>query len=192
MNLLGNSSNVIATSRKSGDSEAWYLYNKDIRESTSSIIGENGNAAATYRYDDFGNTTVSSGADFDNEICYTSQIFDKSTGFYYCNARFYDSANARFLTQDTYRGESKQPDTLHLYAYCANNPVNYADPSGHKKVNVNKSKLHWWGVTNYLSYSNAKNLKNSLEKYKTGTDVISLIATGAGLFNVYIEAFAFF
>ena len=131
MNLLGTSANVIATSRGTGNSENWYLYNKDIRESTTSIIGANGSAAATYEYDDFGNTTVTSGADLDNEICYTGQIYDKSSGLYYYNARFYDPENARFLTQDTYRGEADQPDTLHLYAYCKNNPINYTDPSGH-------------------------------------------------------------
>ncbi|MEI3503085.1 MAG: hypothetical protein V8Q42_05245 [Anaerovoracaceae bacterium] len=38
MNLLGASANVIATSRGTGTSENWYLYNKDIRESTTSII----------------------------------------------------------------------------------------------------------------------------------------------------------
>lgn len=32
----------------------------------------------------------------------------------------------RFLQEDTYRG-----DGLNLYAYCANNPVVYYDPSGH-------------------------------------------------------------
>ena len=191
MNLLGTSASIIATSRGTGDSESWYLYNKDIRESTTSLTGADDSAAATYEYDDFGNTTVTSGGDLDNEICYTGQIYDKSSGLYYYNARFYDPENARFLTQDTYRGEATQPDTLHLYAYCANNPINYTDPSGHKKVNINKTVLHWWGRTNYLSYSNARNLRSSLDKYRTATDVIALIATGAGLFNVYIGAFAF-
>ena len=32
----------------------------------------------------------------------------------------------RFMQEDTYRG-----DGLNLYAYCANNPVMYYDPSGH-------------------------------------------------------------
>ena len=137
MNLLGTSANVIATSRGTGNSESWYLYNKDIRESTTSITGADGTAAATYEYDDFGNTMVTSGSNFDNEICYTGQIYDKSSGLYYYNARFYDPENARFLTQDTYRGEATQPDTLHLYAYCANNPINYVDPTGH-------FKKHWW------------------------------------------------
>ena len=131
MNLLGTSANVIATSRGTGNSENWYLYNKDIRESTTSITGADGTAAATYEYDDFGNTMVTSGRNFDNEICYTGQIYDQSSGLYYYNARFYDPENARFLTQDTYRGEADQPDTLHLYAYCKNNPINYTDPTGH-------------------------------------------------------------
>ena len=134
MNLLGTSANVIATSRGTGNSENWYLYTKDIRESTTSITGADGTAAATYEYDDFGNTTVTRGADLDNEICYTGQIYDRSSGLYYYNARYYDPENARFLTQDTYRGENEQPDTLHLYAYCANNPINYTDPSGHYYV----------------------------------------------------------
>ena len=131
MNLLGTSASIIATSRGTGDSESWYLYNKDIRESTTSLTGADDSAAATYEYDDFGNTTVTSGGDLDNEICYTGQIYDKSSGLYYYNARYYDPENARFLTQDTYRGEATQPDTLHLYAYCANNPINYVDPTGH-------------------------------------------------------------
>ena len=137
MNLLGTSANVIATSRGTGNSESWYLYNKDIRESTTSLTAEDGEAAATYEYDDFGSTTVTSGADLDNEICYTGQIYDQSSGLYYYNARFYDSENARFLTQDTYRGENDQPDTLHLYAYCANNPINYVDPTGHDAIWLN-------------------------------------------------------
>ena len=131
MNLLGTRANVIATSRGTGDAENWYLYNKDIRESTTSIIDAKGRTAATYQYDDFGNTTITNGSDFDNEICYTGQIYDKSSGLYYYNARYYEPENARFITQDTYRGEATQPDTLHLYAYCANNPINYVDPSGH-------------------------------------------------------------
>ena len=191
MNLLGTSANIIATSRGTGDSESWYLYNKDIRESTTSLTAADGSAAATYEYDDFGGTTVTSGADLDNEICYTGQIYDQSSGLYYYNARFYDPENARFLTQDTYRGEADQPDTMHLYAYCANNPINYTDPSGHAKLNINKTEKHWWGRINYLSYKNAKNLRNSLKNYVTVLDVITFIATGGGIFTVSIDAFAF-
>ncbi len=84
-----------------------------------------------YSYDEFGQTTVDGNYTFSNEICYTGGIYDWSTGQYYLNARYYDPETGRFLSEDTYRGDVNEPNTLHLYAYCANNPVNYVDPSGH-------------------------------------------------------------
>ncbi len=53
------------------------------------------------------------------------------TGLLYLNARFYDPQTGRFITRDTYRGERDDAGKWHLYLYCANNPVNYVDPSGH-------------------------------------------------------------
>ena len=70
---------------------------------------------------------------FFNEVCYTGGIYDVSTGLYYLNARYYNPNNRRFITHDTYRGELNDPDILHLYAYCSNNPINYTDTSGHLK-----------------------------------------------------------
>ena len=83
---MGLEGNVIATQRKSGAAAAWYLYNKDVRGSTSSMIDSAGELAAAYAYDEFGNTEVRAGEDFLNEICYTGQIRDQSTGLYYYNA----------------------------------------------------------------------------------------------------------
>ena len=50
------------------------------------------------------------------------------------NARYYEPESGRFITQDTYRGGSNEPDTWHLYAYCANDPINYVNPSGHAAI----------------------------------------------------------
>lgn len=61
-------------------------------------------------------------------ILYTGQQYDQETGQYYLRARYYNPVVGRFLQEDTYRG-----DGLNLYAYCANNPVVYYDPSGHKQ-----------------------------------------------------------
>ncbi|WP_010250488.1 RHS repeat-associated core domain-containing protein [Acetivibrio cellulolyticus] len=36
-----------------------------------------------------------------------------------------------FFIKDTYNGDSKDPLSLNLYAYCANNPLIYVDPTGH-------------------------------------------------------------
>ena len=58
-------------------------------------------------------------------------MYDQSTGIYYYNARYYDPEDGRFVSQDTYRGTTKNPSSLHLYTYCYNNPIGNTDPSGH-------------------------------------------------------------
>ena len=82
---------------------------------------------------DFVETEEFGDTDFYNEIAYTGGIYDESTSLYYLNARYYNPEDARFITQDTYRGQSDESTSLHLYAYCANDPINYIDPSGHSK-----------------------------------------------------------
>jgi len=64
-----------------------------------------------------------------NRFKYTGEQFDPVIQQYYLRARFYNPVLARFMQEDTYRG-----DGLNLYAYCANNPVRYVDPSGYEKT----------------------------------------------------------
>ena len=92
------------------------------------LKGEN-NVAASVKCQ--GETQVG-GTELFSEFCYTGSVYDSQTGKYYLNARYYEPENRRFLSQDSYRGEAKNPSSLHLYAYCAGDPVNFADVDGHK------------------------------------------------------------
>ena len=67
----------------------------------------------------------------DNPIRYSGYQYDEETGLYYLNARMYDPVIARFMQEDTYRGEPNDPLSLNLYTYCQNEPIMYWDPSGH-------------------------------------------------------------
>ena len=134
-NILGSYQNVIGSYR--GDD--YYVYTKDILGSTSSITKEDGRAAAVYDYSDFGQVVFSYDV-IDNEICYAGSIYDETTGLHYMNARYYNPETGRFISQDTYRANVDDPSLWHLYVYCANNPINYTDPSGHKSYDI-KSKL---------------------------------------------------
>lgn len=131
-NLL-NYSDIFGTVR---DGDDYYFYLEDIQGSTTDLIDSAADMVVSYWYNDFGEVTEDRETDFDdfvNEIQYTGAIYDDTTSLLYLNARFYEPSTGRFISQDTYRGEPEEPDTWHLYAYCANDPVNYVDPSGHKK-----------------------------------------------------------
>ena len=151
-NLSGLEDNVIYAERKvtgtDGTASAYqdFLYTKDIQGSTSSILNKDTKGELSYEYDDFGETSIHGSSALKNEICYTGGIYDESTGLYYLNARYYDPENGRFLTEDTYRGEVNDPDTLHLYAYCKNNPINYVDPSGHSCISSKLTLVDYWKI----------------------------------------------
>ena len=151
-NLIGTEGNVLATERFKGDDTQYYLYNKDIQGSTTSLVKEDGSVDATYQYTDFGETIIHGDDQAKNEVCYTGGIYDQSTGLYYLNARYYDPEDGRFMTEDSYRGEIMNPETGHLYVYCANNPVNYVDPSGHLFGNWDMFGRYWFDKTVFIRY----------------------------------------
>ena len=170
-NLIGAEDNILSTARPGeGDAVEFYTYTKDLRESTINVVGKDGISQKTYSYADYGETTEQGENDFYNEICYGGGVYDKTTGLYYLNARYYSPENGSFLTQDTYRGSRSKTETLNLYGYCAGNPISYTDPSG-----------HWiWGVVGaamgaYDGYKYAK------KKGYKGWKMYASIAGGAAL-----------
>lgn len=183
-NLIGLEGNIIGTQRYDGEKTSYYLYHKDIQGSTTSLIKEDGTADATYRYTDFGETTIEGDNKAGNEVCYTGGIYDSTTGLYYLNARYYNPEDGRFLTEDTYRGETKEPDTWHLYAYCANNPINYTDPSGHGPVGIIVGGLIGFGAGKLILPKIADKMKLKGKKRKwfirLGTGITTVLGGAVG------------
>ena len=72
-----------------------------------------------------------------NPIRYRGYYYDQDTGLYYLNARYYNPELRRFISpDDTSYLDGETVDGLNLYAYCCNDPVNYADPSGHMAISL--------------------------------------------------------
>lgn len=128
-NIIGNQNNAFATIRYDGDKQSEYFYSKDVQGSVTNLIDNSETCSKSYNYTDFGETEERFESEVDNEICYTGGVYDELTGLYYLNARYYDSDDGNFLSQDTYRGGN-------LYGYCGGNPISYIDPSGHSAVVV--------------------------------------------------------
>jgi len=57
--------------------------------------------------------------------------YGDSTELLYLRARQYDPSMGRFLTQDTWDGNSTLPITYNKWVYANANPILYTDPSGH-------------------------------------------------------------
>lgn len=117
-----------------------YYYLKNVYGDIIGIYDHTGALVGRYYYDAWGNATVSVNtngiADF-NAIRYRGYYFDKETGLYYLNSRYYDPYTGRFISPDSY--QYLEPDAhagLNLYAYCYNNPVMYIDPSGHFVISI--------------------------------------------------------
>ena len=119
--LITSIDNILSTARADEDSVDFYVYTKDLRESTINMVGSDGLSPVTYNYTDYGETEELGDQDFYNEVCYSAGIYDDTTGLYYLNARYYSPENGAFLTQDTYRGDRSRTATINLYTYCAGN-----------------------------------------------------------------------
>lgn len=90
-----------------------------------------------YTYDAWGNCIIDSSTTnydiaHDNPIRYRGYYHDEDTKLYYLNSRYYSPEWRRFISpDDTAYLDPENVNALNLYCYCGNDPVNYADPSGH-------------------------------------------------------------
>jgi len=130
-NVFGIDGKIIQTVRSNG---AVYVYNGDLRGSTTSIVDSAGSIIQVCRYDVYGEPNVYGKDNLYNEILYTGAVYDESTGLYYLSSRYYDNTTGRFLSMDSVRGNVEDPLSMNLYGYCVNNPIKYTDRQGTSPV----------------------------------------------------------
>ena len=105
------------------------------------IRNVNNAVVANYEYDAWGRVVsvkYANGNDINvsnhigviNPIRYRGYYYDSETGFYYLKSRYYDPAICRFISADGRIDLNDATTNLNLFAYCGNDPVNRADPSG--------------------------------------------------------------
>ena len=118
---------------KNSSGNTTYLYNAH-----GDVVKTTGAAENDYLYDAFGNQVDEQTnqpfewrvdeppmpeADY-NPFRYCGEYFDYETGYIYLRARYYDSSNGRFISEDPIRSGNN------WYAYCAGNPIRFSDPLG--------------------------------------------------------------
>ena len=106
--------------------------------------------AMTYTYDAWGRelswSTLNSGYAgllYGNPLTYRGYIYDRETGFYYLQSRYYDPTIGRFLNADdtAFIGASGTLLGWNLFVYCENNPVSGFDYSGYFYISYKLENL---------------------------------------------------
>ena len=88
-------------------------------------------AIANHRvYDSYGQRISETNAAVDHAFSFTGRELDEETGQQFNRARYYDSANGRFISEDPIGFNS---GITNLASYVANDPTNWSDPFGLEK-----------------------------------------------------------
>ena len=88
------------------------------------------------RYDPFGAVLARIGAGAAQARGYVGGEPDPATGLLYLSARWYSPELGIFLSPDILVQDAYDPLSWASYAYCRNNPVTFADPSGRSVVGI--------------------------------------------------------
>ncbi len=112
------------TSSGAGD----YYFDFDAIGSTAGLSGSAGTYVNEYAYQPFGGTlysdeTVANSYEFVGEYGVTNE----DNGLHFMRARFYDTAQGRFVAQDPLRLDGGD---FNFYRYASNNPLENIDPLG--------------------------------------------------------------
>lgn len=109
---------------------AWSYYLPDRLGSVRHLVNPAGTPLLSQSYDPFGNVLQQGGLG-QSSFGYTGEQIDP-TGLVYLRARYYDPAVGRFLTADSLIPDPLSSSGWNRYAYVGNNPLSFADPSGHE------------------------------------------------------------
>ncbi len=125
--------------------EAALAFVRNLQGDIIAVVNQEGTALLEYSYDPWGKVTISNDGEALEGLnaavmalccpfAYRGYNYDYTTGLYYLQSRYYNPEWGRFLNvDDTNILFASHGETLgaNLFAYCGNNPVNYADYTGY-------------------------------------------------------------
>lgn len=165
------------------DGQFYWLHTNHLGNSRA-MTDANGNLSYKGQFDLYGqplNEWSSSGNTDLNSKKFTGYERDAATGLDYAGARMYNSTRGRFMKADPIglkAADMKKPESLNLYSYVRNDPVNFVDPSGSKLefwICENRGSFvwndHWWTVyACHLEAGNDANSGSGSEREGAGSD----------------------
>ena len=155
-----------------GDKSEYTYYTQNAHGDVVNLTDKDGKVTKSYRYDAFG---VEKNIDENdaNAFRYCGEYYDKETATVYLRARNYNPSTGRFISRDSYAGRRSDPLSLNLYTYCRNNPISYADPSGHSYATLpNGKRMSINSASDAKLFNELKSGKSQSSQVKTTTPII--------------------
>ena len=162
-----------------------YFYHPDHLGSSSWITDGSGNAIQHLHYLPFGEDWVDQrNASWSAPYTFSGKEKDVETGYSYFGARYYDSGLSIWLSVDPM---SDNTPFATPYAYCANNPVRFVDPTGMEWEDIDGKPIEDHSkIKVYIFYnpedfdSQSKQMyKDAVAKYGEGSVAMSNVTTTA-------------
>ena len=116
-----------------------YYYVTNIQSDVVAIVNASGVEQVRYTYGAWGQLLSTTGTlattlGAHNPLRYRGYVYDTETGLYYLQSRYYDPALGRFINADGLVSTVQGFIGNNMFAYCANNPVNFFDPEGQSSL----------------------------------------------------------
>ena len=106
------------------------IYGTNAHHDITWTATSTGTVAGSVRYDPWGTATTTTNPGSLPDFRFQSSWADPVTSLSWVVTRWYAPALGRFISEDTLLGEPRDPDSRHLYAYAAGDPVGAWDPDG--------------------------------------------------------------
>ena len=139
---------------------------KDPFGNIAYVVSEDGSILNNYSYAPYGNL-ITEEESLTNCLRFSSKIYDKETGLYFFNDRWYDPDAGRFISPDPTPAKLSEG----VYTFAMSNPTKYSDPSGlfvefrgpHRTYygNIYRTKIMTWANSPWWF----KVFDNSCHKY---------------------------
>ena len=112
-----------------------YFYTRNGQGDITGLIDASGTEVVKYTYDSWGKPISITGSlattvGAKNPYRYRGYRYDTESGLYYLQSRYYDPSIKRFISADDGIDLGAELLGYNMFQYCANNPVNNADPTG--------------------------------------------------------------
>ena len=179
---------------------AEYYYVRDYSGDVTGLINSRGELIGSYLYDPWGvlletylNTFEEETAEWTdadraeymrvlnlNPIRYKSYYYDTETGFYYLQSRYYDPITTRFINADGLISTGTGVLGYNMFAYCNNNPIMFADPSGNCPWTIEHIKNCCVGIENCPDFKHNAVDFYIMRKYDNNQDVLAVAQTIIG------------